>query len=112
RELSTASFTAVNSALRGLSNPSRCRFLAKNSLIEMSRCFAAIVSAVTRRRLWRSAPDPAKAPLLIEPASLGFCTCALSSIPSGFTLVFTRDNSGLLQLDCGLDRLRPALHQK
>ena len=32
RELSTASLTVVSSALRGLSNPSRCRFLAKNSL--------------------------------------------------------------------------------
>src|SRR5215471_15867099 len=49
RELSTASFTAVSSALRGLSNPSRWRFLAKNSLTEMSRCLAAIASAVVRR---------------------------------------------------------------
>jgi hypothetical protein len=45
-ELSTASLTVVSSALRGLSNPSRCRFLAKNSLTEMSRCLAAIDSAV------------------------------------------------------------------
>src|SRR5436190_16821659 len=51
RELSTASFTAVSSAFRGLSNPSRCRFLAKNSLTEISRCFVAIVSAVMRRRV-------------------------------------------------------------
>src|SRR5438552_18861685 len=51
KELSTASFTAVSSALRGLSNPSRCRFLAKNSLTEISRCFVAIVSAVMRRRV-------------------------------------------------------------
>src|SRR5215468_4962760 len=50
-ELSTASFTAVSSALRGLSNPNRCRFFAKNSLTEISRCFAAMASAVTRFRL-------------------------------------------------------------
>ena len=49
-ELSTASLTVVSSALRGLSNPSKCRFLAKNSLTEMSRCEAAIDSAVARLR--------------------------------------------------------------
>ena len=48
RLLSTASFTVVSNAFRGLSNPSRWRFLAKNSETEMSRCFAAIVSAVAR----------------------------------------------------------------
>ena len=36
-ELSTASLTVVSSALRGLSKPSRWRFLAKNSLTEISR---------------------------------------------------------------------------
>jgi len=36
-ELSTASLTVVSRALRGLSKPSRCRFLAKNSLTEISR---------------------------------------------------------------------------
>src|ERR1051326_2557503 len=47
-ELSTASFTAVNNAFRGLSNPKRWRFLAKNSETQIARCFAAGVSAVTR----------------------------------------------------------------
>src|SRR3954469_4269715 len=47
RELSTASFTAVSRALRGLTKPSRWRFFAKNSLTEMSRCLVARVSAVT-----------------------------------------------------------------
>src|SRR5215471_12856606 len=51
RELSTASLTAVSRAFLGLSKPSRCLFLAKNSLTDMSRCFAAIDSAVTARRL-------------------------------------------------------------
>ncbi len=37
RALSTASLTVVSRALRGLSKPSRWRFLAKNSLTEMSR---------------------------------------------------------------------------
>ena len=37
-ELSTASLTVVSNALRGLSKPSRCRFLAKNSLTAMSFC--------------------------------------------------------------------------
>ena len=53
----------VSSALRGLSNPSRCRFLAKNSLTEMSRCLLAIDSAVTPtsrpcrwRRDWQLRP--------------------------------------------------------
>src|SRR5215469_16057954 len=50
RELSTASLTAVSRAFRGLSNPRRWRFFAKNSLTEMSRCFSAMLSAVTRRR--------------------------------------------------------------
>lgn len=48
RELSTASFTVVRRAFRGLSNPSRCRFFAKNSLTETSRCLVAIDSAVAR----------------------------------------------------------------
>src|SRR5262252_3853734 len=49
-ELSTASFIAVRRAFLGLSKPSRCLFFAKNSLTDMSRCFAAIDSAVTARR--------------------------------------------------------------
>src|SRR5262245_33722175 len=66
-ELSTASLTVVNRALRGLSKPRRCRFLAKNSLTEMSRCLAAIVSAVARRlppvrpsvwSIWSSSESP------------------------------------------------------
>src|SRR5579863_1694413 len=48
-ELSTASFTVVSSALAGLSNPSRWRFLVKNSLTEISRCREAIDSAVALR---------------------------------------------------------------
>ena len=51
RALSTASLTVVSRALRGLSKPSRWRFLAKNSLTEMSRWLAAIDWAVARRRL-------------------------------------------------------------
>ena len=45
-ELSTASFTVVSSALRGLSKPSKWRFLAKNSLTAISFCLVAIDSAV------------------------------------------------------------------
>ena len=60
RALSTASFTVVSSALRLESKPSRWRFLAKNSLTEISRCLAAIswalVSPALRRR-----PDAAPA---------------------------------------------------
>src|SRR5215813_9580827 len=48
RELSTASLTVVRRALRGLSKPRRWRFLAKNSETEMSRCLAAMDSAVAR----------------------------------------------------------------
>ena len=48
--LSTASLTVASSAFRGLSNPNRWRFLAKNSLTEISRCWLAIVSAEARVR--------------------------------------------------------------
>ena len=47
-ELSTHSLTAVSSALRGLSKPSRWRFLVKNSETEISRWFLAIDWAVAR----------------------------------------------------------------
>src|SRR5215831_6285157 len=45
--LSTASFTQVRRALRGLSKPSRCRFFVKNSATEISRWRAPISTAVT-----------------------------------------------------------------
>src|SRR5262250_3663622 len=45
--LSTASFTQVRRALRGLSKPSRCRFLVKNSETEISRWRAPISTAET-----------------------------------------------------------------
>ena len=45
--LSTASFTQVSSALRGLSKPSRWRFLVKNSETEISRWRAPISTAET-----------------------------------------------------------------
>ena len=44
-ELSTASLTVVSSAFRGLSKPSRWRFLVKNSLTEIS----AFLPPSTRR---------------------------------------------------------------
>lgn len=49
-ELSTASFTVVNNAFRGLSNPNRCLFFAKNSLTEISFCALAIDAESARRR--------------------------------------------------------------
>ena len=48
-ELSTASLIVVRRAFEGLSNPSRWRFLTKNSETEISRWPLASVSAVTRR---------------------------------------------------------------
>src|SRR3990172_5840999 len=48
-ELSTASLMVVRSALEGLSKPSRCRFLVKNSEMEISRCFCASCSGGARR---------------------------------------------------------------
>src|SRR5215467_8852924 len=45
--LSTASFTQVSRALRGLSKPRRCRFLVKNSETEISRWRAPISTAET-----------------------------------------------------------------
>src|SRR5439155_16068322 len=59
-ELSTASLTVVSSALRGLSNPSRWRFLAKNSETEISFCLAAIDSAVSRRIFFLAATGIAR----------------------------------------------------
>ncbi len=47
-ELSTASLMVVRRAFEGLSKPSRCRFLTKNSETEISRCLAAIDWAVAR----------------------------------------------------------------
>ena len=47
-ELSTASLIVVRRAFDGLSKPSRWRFLTKNSETEISRCFVARDSAVTR----------------------------------------------------------------
>src|SRR5215467_7568282 len=73
-ELSTASLTAVRRAFLGLSKPSRCLFFAKNSLTDMSRCFAAMDSAVTARRFGCS-------PVLL--AAIFVC----SSILPDFTLV-------------------------
>ena len=60
-ELSTASLMVVRSALEGLSKPSRCRFLVKNSEMEISRCLVAICSAVARRLGARSASAGAPA---------------------------------------------------
>src|SRR5581483_8504676 len=48
--LSTASLTQVSSALRGLSKPSRWRFLVKNSETEISRWRAPISTAETVAR--------------------------------------------------------------
>ena len=45
--LSTASLTQVSSALRGLSKPSKWRFLVKNSETEISRWRAPISAADT-----------------------------------------------------------------
>src|SRR5262245_23876586 len=47
KALSTASLTQVRRALRGLSKPSKWRFLVKNSETEISRCRAPISTAVT-----------------------------------------------------------------
>ncbi len=46
--MSTPSLTVVSSAYDGLSKPSRCRFLAKNSETEMSRCCFARSLALDR----------------------------------------------------------------
>src|SRR6516165_5504752 len=81
-ELSTASLIAVKRAFLGLSKPSRCLFFAKNSLTDMSRCFAAIDSAVTTRRLGCS------------PVSLTFGIFVCSSILPDFPLVLVADRSG------------------
>ena len=48
--LAVITLTVVNRAFRGLSNPNRCRFLAKNSLTEILRWALAIDSAVAYLR--------------------------------------------------------------
>src|SRR5262252_1468428 len=62
RALSTASFTQVRSALRGLSKPKRWRFLVKNSETEISRWRAPIAAAqvpdtATALHVGERAPD-------------------------------------------------------
>ena len=86
RALSTASLTVVSRALRGLSNPSRWRFLAKNSLTEMSRWLAAIDWAVALRRGRPSPFDPIAAS---SPESAA--TSESESIPSccGISMAWT-----------------------
>src|SRR5947209_18378264 len=75
-ELSTASLTAVRRAFLGLSKPSRCLFFAKNSLTDMSRCFAAIDSAVTARRLDCS-PVSLTLGIFVRPSILPDLDCIL-----------------------------------
>src|SRR5690348_7336110 len=98
RELSTASLTAVRRAFLGLSNPRRCLFFAKNSLTDMSRCFAAIDSAVTARRFGCS------------PAS--FSCAILSVLPFCLTDRSRRDLKGVSRARREYDReLRAAFGQ-
>src|SRR5215467_2164771 len=92
-ELSTASFTDVRRAFLGLSKPRRCLFLAKNSLTDISRCFAAIDSAVTARRFGCS------------PVSLTLGIFVYSFILPECTLVFVTDRSGA-DVGTGPDRQR------
>src|SRR5215469_5541677 len=84
-ELSTASLIAVRRAFLGLSKPSKCLFFAKNSLTDMSRCFAAIDSAVTARRFGCSS------------VSLTFGIFMCSSILPDFTLVHM---DGEIRISC------------
>src|SRR5213593_4306575 len=85
RALSTASFTVVKSALAGLSKPSRCRFLVKNSLTEISRCFSARSAAVSRTIFLGSGLDGG-GPAFFEADTAGdlrgtffSCACAIGS---------------------------------
>src|SRR5215469_2435927 len=98
-ELSTASLTAVRRAFLGLSKPSRCLFFAKNSLTDMSRCFAAIDSAVAVRRFGCS------------PVSLMLGIFERASILPDFTLVLTdrpRPDAGIV---LGQNEICTRLHQ-
>ena len=71
RELSTPSLTVVSSAFEGLSNPSRWRFLAKNSETEMSRCRPAISLAVIRVRAPERSPGADFGALVLRGFGLG-----------------------------------------
>jgi len=68
-ELSTPSLIVVSSAFDGLSKPSRWRFLAKNSEIEMSRCLRPISAAV----LFFRAAGAAGRRALARLAGFAFC---------------------------------------
>src|SRR5688500_6057862 len=63
--LSTASFTQVRSAFRGLSKPSRWRFLVKNSETEISRWRAPISTADTTVAIDTVVSDPLSKGVLI-----------------------------------------------
>ena len=87
-ELSTASFTLVSSALRGESKPSRWRFLAKNSLTEMSRWPAASVWAVARRLAGGLAAVAVGLAVLSATAALSADAGAAAASFGGFAGVF------------------------
>src|SRR5690606_16485394 len=76
--------TVVSRALRGLSNPSRCRFFAKNSLTAISFCFVAIDSAVAGARAAREGEgrDVGVLAIVVE-YSLRTCTRGSSAAPVG-----------------------------
>jgi hypothetical protein len=101
-----------------LSNPSRCRFFEKNSETEISRCFCAIVSAVTR--LGAAALGAVSfgggggggggsfffADGASKRASCAFCTLRPRSV--GFVFIFAVFFKTVRSLACGPARTRTA----
>src|SRR6267143_3115574 len=96
--LSTASLTQVRSALRGLSKPSRWRFLVKNSETEISRWRAPISTAegvVVGLAGFASG--------VLGSAAFGSVAGVLAVAASGFALDLALDLSSRLDLGVGLD---------
>src|SRR5690242_21387267 len=99
--LSTASLTHVSSALRGLSNPSRWRFLVKNSETEISRCRAPISTAEMVVGGLTGFASGVLASAAFGPAG------DLSVAASGFALDLALDLGAGLDLRAGLDLTAP-----
>src|SRR5580765_165796 len=95
--LSTASLTQVRSALRGLSKPSRWRFLVKNSETEISRCRAPISTAERAAAGFAGFASGFLASAAFGPAG------ALAVAASGFALDLALDLGADLDLTAALD---------
>src|SRR5882672_8464250 len=101
--LSTASLTQVRRAFRGLSNPSRWRFLVKNSETEISRCRAPISTAEGAAAGLAGFASEVLASAAFGSAAFVSNAGVLAVAVLGFALDLALDLSPGLDLAAGLD---------